>query len=79
MRMRTVELRRQVAQWYEGAAYSVNTPDSPVVILPGIRYRRHWTADIARAVVAFHRTEWRWAVPVYLSACGLALAFIKLG
>ena len=76
---RVGRLRKAVIGWHEGEAYSVNTPDSPVVILPGICYRRHWSAEVVRAVAAFHQAEWKWAIPVYLSACGLTIALLKLG
>ncbi len=40
--------------WYQGKPYDVNDEsddDSLIIILPGVRYRRHWTAELAHKLI----------------------------
>ena len=61
-----------IRRWYEGESYSINDdPNSLISIVPGIRWKRHWTAKVVHAIVAFHKKEWKWAIPIYITIIGI--------
>ena len=63
----------RLRKWYKGEFIPTqNAPDSQVVFAMG-RYKRHWTATVARTIAQFHRKQWKWAIPVYLSIFGLLI------
>ena len=76
--MRYTSVRQRLTNWYDGEAYDINDSSSDVIILPGLEYRRHWTARVTRAVFEFHQREWKWAVPVYLAALSAIVGIVAL-
>ena len=69
------KLFKALKKWYKGElVFPKNDPSSAVIRL-GYSHRRHWTAQITRKVVNFHKKEWKWALPFYV---GLIALLIKI-
>ncbi|CAN7761207.1 hypothetical protein LJR296_006970 [Cupriavidus necator] len=65
---------QRVRRWYEGDTRIQefdNDPDSPVVILPGLYTEYHWTATVARALVAFYQRHWQWLWGILIAVATL--------
>lgn len=55
------KLKKVISDWYEGRTVISKPP------ILGVFQERHWTAQWVHAAVEFHRKEWKWAIPVYLT------------
>lgn len=67
-------LKDRIRKWYEGTFEPYeNDPNSGVFFVGG-NYRRHWTAEAARAVVAFWLAHWQWTIGNIIAVIGLFLA-----
>lgn len=72
------QLWQGIRQWWDGRYIPYeNDPRSSLVFVGGYQ-ERHWTAKATRAVVFFVAKEWRWLIPVMLSAFGLYVAYLRV-
>jgi hypothetical protein len=72
-----MSLRKKIEKWYEGEFIPYrNNPYDSVVIMGG-RYKRHWTASVARLAVQFWVNHWQWTIGTVLAICGLGIALTR--
>jgi len=65
------KVRTEIDAWYEGQFVAPpNDPNSMIIFTSG-SYRRHWTARIARMLVAFWLEHWKWIITMGLTVAGL--------
>jgi len=62
----------KVKNWWVGEVYYLEG------VLPGIRYRRHWTAITARSFANFYLKHWKWIWSTIIGVCGLVISYLKL-
>ena len=60
-------------EWYYGRLIE---PDNNGIFIFGFEY--HWTARIARAVVAFYRRKWEWIWSTLIALAALWVAVLSL-
>lgn len=60
-----------IKQWYQGKEYNIST--SELLVFPGIRYKRHWTSQVAHIIVDFYLKEWKWLLPFIVGFSALLL------
>ncbi len=66
-----------LSEWYNGKLVQPhNPPDSYLIFGPHFQY--HWTARIARAVVAFYIKNWQWLWGTAIGLAGLWVAVLSL-
>lgn len=56
-------MMKRLNRWYNGETKIMefeNDPSSSVVIFPAFYTEYHWSAKIARALVAFYLKHWQW-------------------
>ncbi|MDX7838045.1 MULTISPECIES: hypothetical protein [Aeromonas] len=63
---------KKLNKWWEGEVYYIEN------VLPGIRYKRHWTAKVARKGVEFYLKNWQWCWGFLVAVSGLIIAYKKL-
>jgi hypothetical protein len=63
----------KLRSWWKGEEYHIEG------VFPGIRYRRHWTANIARVCSIFYLKNWQWCLGFAVAIAGLTAAIMKLG
>jgi len=64
---------KKIKDWYDG---EVQMYDDPQII--GFYVDRHWTSDIAHAVVDFYLAHWKWLWGFGVSLLGLYIAYLGL-
>ena len=66
-----------LSEWYNG---KLVIPDNHGLFVFGPHFGYHWTARIARAVVAFYgrKWEWIWSTLIALASLWAAVAALKL-
>lgn len=64
---------KKLQRWWQGDEYYIEG------IIPGIRFKRHWTAKIARSIVDFYLKNWQWCLGFAVAVISLSVAIIKLG
>lgn len=62
----------KIKNWWIGEEYFIEG------VLPGIRYKRHWTAKAASIFTNFYLNHWKWIVSTLIGVFGLIIAFSKL-
>lgn len=67
-----------IKKWYEGEFVEYENDPNSLVVMIGGDYKRHWTAEIARRLVAFYLAHWKWLWGFVASLMGLYLAYLKL-
>jgi hypothetical protein len=65
-----------IKRWWQGE-YEL-WDDIPGFVVIGGRYRRHWTAEVSRAVVFFVAAHWQFVISTSLAIAGLVFAFLAL-
>ena len=67
-----------LSEWYNGKYVQPDNPPHSHVIFGGY-FEYHWTARIARAVVAFYsrKWEWIWSMLIALASLWAAIAALK--
>jgi hypothetical protein len=65
-----------IKQWYHGEEYNISTP--VLQIIPGIRYKRHWSSRFVHVLVEFYLKEWKWLLPFLLGIIGIVLTIVKI-
>ena len=65
-------LFERIKKWWVGEVYYIKG------VLPGIRYKRHWTAKAAHVLVDFYLIHWKWVWGTLFTICGLIVAYLKL-
>lgn len=63
----------KLRNWWEGEVYHIEG------VFPGIRYRRHWTANLARGCTSFYLKNWKWCLGFTATIISLTVAILKLG
>jgi hypothetical protein len=63
----------KIQNWWKGEKYYIED------VLPGIRYRRHWTANLARVCTSFYLKNWQWCLGFAVAIISLTVAIMKLG
>lgn len=58
----------KIKSWWEGEVYYLDD------VIPGIRYKRHWTSKSAHAIVNFYLDNWRWIWSTVIAILGLLIA-----
>jgi hypothetical protein len=62
---------KTVRDWYEGKFVPhENDPDSNLRFIGG-DYERHWTARVARVLIAFWLEHWKWIIGVIVALAAL--------
>jgi len=70
-------MRKLFRKWWEGEyVLYKNDPNSAVVFINAGHFKRAWTADLARLLVAFYMREWKWVIGAASTVIG-ALFFKK--
>ena len=70
-------LKEMIENWYEGRFVPYeNSPKDPLVIIGG-KYKRHWSAGVARVLVTFWLSHWQWTIGTALAIVGLAVAMTR--
>ncbi len=64
---------KRLQNWWRGEEYYIED------VLPGIRYRRHWTSNLAHISVSFYLKNWQWCLGFIVAIAGLTVAIMKLG
>jgi len=68
----------KINKWYEGEFVAhENDPNSSVIRTGGYQ-KRHWTAEVARSLVSFYLSHWKWLWGFALSLLGLYFAYLNL-
>lgn len=70
-----------IKRWYKGKVtvhHFDNDKNSTVTIFPLIRVDYHWTAKIARYLVAFYLRHWQWILSTFIACGGLFVAYLRL-
>jgi hypothetical protein len=68
----------RISRWWLGEFRPYkNDPDSAVVLIGG-RYHRHWTADVAHAIVDFYLRHWQFVWTTALAIVGLVIAALAI-
>jgi hypothetical protein len=68
-------MRSTFEKWWEGELQPYrNDPNSDLVVIGPGRYKRHWTAKLARWAVEFYMREWKWT----LGALAAVISFVFL-
>ncbi len=68
-------MKEKIRKWYEGEFVPYkNDAESALFIANGGKYKRHWTAKLARWAVEFYMREWKWT----LGAAAAVVSFIFL-
>jgi hypothetical protein len=68
--------RYLLSRWYQGQY--IPPPKSDVFIFTSGSFTRHWTSRLAHWLVEFWLKEWKWIIPVLISAIGLIVAIVRL-
>jgi hypothetical protein len=58
------EMIKFIKRWYDGEEYSISNPDLPIF---GIRYKRHWTSELAHHLVKFWLENWKILLPIFVT------------
>jgi hypothetical protein len=71
-------LPSRIRKWYEGEFIPYeNESDSHIVFIGGWQ-RRHWTAEVARVIVAFYGRHWQWVWSTIIAVGSLVAAILAL-
>jgi hypothetical protein len=46
------------------------------VVIPGDRYKRHWTSSVAHILVDFYLEHWKWVIGTMLVVVGIAVTIL---
>lgn len=68
-------------RWYNGETKIRefdNDPNSSIVILPAVYTDYHWSAKVARSLVAFYLKHWQWLWGTAIALAGLWVAILSL-
>lgn len=66
--------KTRVRNWWDGRFIPYeNDPNDSVVIIGG-NQEWHWTARVARRIVAFLGKEWKWVIGTILAVIALVIA-----
>ena len=68
----------KIKQWYEGEQIAHENDPASLVVIFGFYTKRHWTASVARAVVTFYLSHWKWLWGFVVSVFALYLGYLKL-
>ena len=71
----------KIKNWYNGETkiYEFrNDPDDLIFVMPMIYTEYHWSAKIARSVVVFYITHWKWIWSSVFALLGLYVAVLSL-
>lgn len=69
-------LAQRIKKWWDGT-YVFNDNSNNYVTFLGY-HDRHWTSRAAHAFHEFLKREWKWTIPVCLSAVSVAIALWRL-
>lgn len=69
-----MSLRKRIADWWRGE-YVTSSPSAEYIFLN--HYRWHWTALVARALVAWHSDNWYKFWPILIASLTLLLAYLR--
>ena len=61
-----------IKKWWEGEVYYLEG------ILPGNRYKRHWTAKFVRGLLKFYLDNWKWCIGSLFASIGLYIGYLKI-
>ena len=61
----------KIKNWWIGEEYHIEN------VFPGIRYKRHRTARIARTFVNFYLNHWKWIFSTIIAIFGLIIAYLN--
>ena len=64
-----------IKRWYHGEEYNIS---SPILPIPSVRYKRHWSSRLVHILVEFYLKEWKWLLPFLLALIGIILTIIKI-
>ena len=70
-------LWRKIKTWYRGKEINLNDDNSSILILPGIRYQKHWTSKLVHAGINFYKDNWKWVWWLVIAIIGIILALVK--
>lgn len=62
----------KIKNWWVGEVYNLED------VLPGIRYKHHWTARTARSFANFYLNHGKWIWSTIIAVCGLVISYLKL-
>jgi len=68
----------RIRKWYEGKWVPYENPPNSSVVIIGGDYERHWTAEVARTLVTFYLSHWKWLLGFAVSLFALYLGYLKL-
>lgn len=68
---------RRLADWYRGTPVVQDRSSDSDLAIVGVTYRRHWTAETARALVGFWMRHWRWIIGTAIAVASLFVAAAK--
>jgi hypothetical protein len=72
---------KRIRRWYEGEGKIRefdNSPDSSIFVMPLMYTEWHWSAKIARVLVAFYLRNWQWLWGTSIALLSLYVAFLAL-
>lgn len=70
-----------IRQWYSGRTEMLefdNDPNSVVFVFPAWITHYHWTARIARSLVAFHSKHWQFVWGTAIGVASLVVGILSL-
>ena len=68
---------RAVRSWYDGRPTPYDNPPGSSVVLLGVSYQRHWSALVARALVAFWLRHWQWIMGTMIAVAGILVTYLQ--
>lgn len=68
-------MMKWLSEWYNG---KMVVPESHGFVIFGPHFEYHWTARIARALVAFYLRKWEWIWTTLIAVASLWVAVLAL-
>lgn len=70
---------KAIKRWYEGEAKMTEAEVGPNhMFIPAAYTEYHWTARVARAVVQFYLTHWKWLWGAAITLLGIYVASLNI-
>lgn len=73
-----MSIRAAIKKWWDGTTRPYENPPNSSLVFIGFTTEWHWSARIARWLVAFWKAEWKWIVGTMMAMIGLAIAYARL-
>ncbi|KRG70440.1 hypothetical protein [Pseudoxanthomonas dokdonensis] len=70
---------RAIERWYKGEIKETGGYQAPgILLLPKRHVEYHWTARVARTLVAFYLKHWQWIWGSAIALLGIYVAYLAV-